>query len=220
VTRSFTASATLSTGASPSPYPLADGHLALAVSFTSGRAGLVGRNVSLAVALRAAVAALSGHPFARVLVNSTFDAQDGTTTSTYTLAITRQTGFETWAAENGVSTGSDRQFSNYAFGLPPGNQGSRSIAISGESISQDGSPVVLISNGGANIYALYGRRKDRSTAGLSYAVEFSGDLASWETATAAPSVIASDADTEAVVIPFPAQVAGKPTRFFRVTLTQ
>ncbi len=147
-------------------------------------------------------------------------AQDGTTTSTYTLAITRQTGFETWAAENGVSTGSDRQFSNYAFGLPPGNQGSRSIAISGESISQDGSPVVLISNGGANIYALYGRRKDRSTAGLSYAVEFSGDLASWETATAVPSVIASDADTEAVVIPFPAQVAGKPTRFFRVTLTQ
>lgn len=111
----------------------------------------------------------------------------------------------------------------FAFGTDPTSSGSgaASIAWSGGILTQHGQPVANAQNitGGVNFRAVFCRRKDYASAGLIYRVQFSGDLTTWQTSTATPSLLASDSEIDAVSVPYPFFVGGKKARFFRVTVT-
>ena len=73
--------------------------------------------------------------------------------------------------------------------------------------------------GGTSHFALFGRRKDAASVGLTYAVEFSDTLSGWSTTAAVPSMIAQDSEIEAVTVPFPPAGASPAKTFFRVVVT-
>jgi hypothetical protein len=64
--------------------------------------------------------------------------------------------------------------------------------------------------------AVFARRRDHVAAGLSYTVEFSGDLSTWRASTATPTLLAQNGEIQAVSVPYPFFVNGKKARFFRV----
>lgn len=68
--------------------------------------------------------------------------------------------------------------------------------------------------------AVFRRRKDRVTAGLSYQVEFSSDLSDWTLSESSPSIISEDGTFEQVGLQFPILPNGKQSRFFRIQLQQ
>jgi len=63
---------------------------------------------------------------------------------------------------------------------------------------------------------VFSRRKDFATAGLTYSVEFSGDLATWKTSASTPTVLADDGEIQVVSVPYPFFVNGKKAAYFRV----
>ena len=108
----------------------------------------------------------------------------------------------------------------FAFGLNPTANSPGAIRVNAGAITP-GAPTTLVTNtpGGVDFSALYGQRKDYVSAGLSYAVEFSADLASWVPGAVAPTVIADDGTLQAVTVPYPFFINGKKARFFRVVIT-
>ena len=85
-----------------------------------------------------------------------------------------------------------------------------------------GGPLTLVTpdgTGGATRLALFCRRKDAATVGLTYTVEFSTNLAAWSLSADAPTVIAQDSELEAVTVPVPAPAGGHAPGFFRVRVT-
>jgi hypothetical protein len=54
---------------------------------------------------------------------------------------------------------------------------------------------------------------------LTYIVQFSGDLITWVSSSAVPTVIADDGVIEAVTVPYPFFVNGLKARFFRVQVS-
>ena len=85
----------------------------------------------------------------------------------------------------------------------------------GGSIGATGMPIPRIE--GADARALFVRRKDFSTAGLTYVVEFSSDLSGWQASADTPAVLADDGTNQIVSVPFPAGfIAGG---FFRVRVS-
>ena len=75
---------------------------------------------------------------------------------------------------------------------------------------------------GAEYSAVFCRRKDFLTNGLTYTVQFSAGLDAWVDSSATPTVVASDATMDVVSVPFPLLIAtakgdAKPT-FFRVAV--
>ena len=95
------------------------------------------------------------------------------------------------------------------------------ISLNGATIIQRGRPALWLQNiaNGVARRALYGRRKDYVASGLTYTVQFSGDLVSWTDSTATPAVVAGDAEIDAVTVPYPLFVNGRKARFFRVQVT-
>ena len=89
---------------------------------------------------------------------------------------------------------------------------------SGSNLQQRGVPNPFASGtaGSFTFRAVFARRKDFGAAGLSYTVEFSGDLSSWRASTATPSVLADDGEIQAVSVPYPFFVNGKKATYFRV----
>ena len=67
--------------------------------------------------------------------------------------------------------------------------------------------------------AVFNRRKQHVAEGLEYTVLFSSDLGDWDESTDAPEVIASDAEVEAVAVPFPDAAGAEQACFFRVRIT-
>jgi hypothetical protein len=56
-------------------------------------------------------------------------------------------------------------------------------------------------------------------AGITYTVQFSADLTSWENSITTPTLIASDAEMDAVSVPFPTLLGnGAKPRFFRLSI--
>jgi hypothetical protein len=108
----------------------------------------------------------------------------------------------------------------YAFATNPMNGTLGPITYAAGSVSGHGQPVLDITSGFA---AVFGRRLDRVARGLTYTVQFSADLQSWENNTAEPTVLAADAEIEAVSVPFPATInPGNPVvpHFFRILVRQ
>jgi hypothetical protein len=94
------------------------------------------------------------------------------------------------------------------------------IEVTSGAITRRGTPTVNIVKSGTSFTynALFGRRKDWATAGLTFTVQFSGDLATWYNSTATPTVIADDGTVEAVTVRYPFFVGGKKAQFFRVAV--
>ena len=73
-------------------------------------------------------------------------------------------------------------------------------------------------------YAVYGRRVDHATSGLTYTQQFSPGLSVWGDFATAPTVIATDGTIEAVKVPFPGlfDFGSGPEKatFFRMEVSQ
>ncbi|MBL9144408.1 MAG: choice-of-anchor D domain-containing protein [Verrucomicrobiaceae bacterium] len=110
----------------------------------------------------------------------------------------------------------------FAFGtLPDSNaSGPSTIEVVNGVITRHGSQTVQVekTTGSFSYKALFGRRRDWETAGLTFTVQFSGDLSQWFSSSAIPTVIATDADIEAVTVPYPLFVGGKKAQFYRVVV--
>jgi ELWxxDGT repeat protein len=93
--------------------------------------------------------------------------------------------------------------------------------LGGGTIVSTGQPIVIYEprpNGYA-FAAVYTRRKDYLAVGLTYTVQFSADLAIWQSSAAVPTVLADDGTHQAVSVPYPFFVGGKKARFFRVEIS-
>ncbi len=112
----------------------------------------------------------------------------------------------------------------YAFGTDPANllSGPGDISYHAGVVTQRGQPKLSLSAnpGGVTFLAVFGRRKDYLTAGLTYTVQFSADLTGWQNSSATPNVIASDAEMDAVSVRYPFFLSdGRKAQFFRVRVT-
>ncbi len=127
---------------------------------------------------------------------------------------------------NGTQAGiaSDADFDSlsnlqeYAFGTDPLQASGAAVQWSGSTFQSAGVPVPYATtvNGVFSYRAVFSRRKDYSAAGLSYAVEFSADLATWKASTVTPTPLADNGEIEAVYVPYLIFVNGKKAKFFRV----
>jgi hypothetical protein len=111
-----------------------------------------------------------------------------------------------------------KNLQEFAFGTHPLLSNSRPVAWSGAVLQQRGLPLPSVEpNGDAfSFRAVFSRRKDREAVGLAYSVEFSSDLATWQTSTSTPVVLAQDEEVEVVSVPYPLFLNGKKAGFFRV----
>ena len=166
------------------------------------------------------------------------DAAGNAGTATFTVTVTPLTPAENWryanfgtAANTGAAAGTadadgdgKTNAVELAFGTDPNNAGSGPGALTftgtfagGGAIGQRGQPIVRAE--GTDRRALFMRRIDYAAAGLTYAVEFTGDLSTWEASTATPVAQASDGVYEIVSVPYPSFVSGQQARYFRVRVT-
>jgi len=141
---------------------------------------------------------------------------------------------DAWQAQyfgqNGLNAGPNDNFDGdglnnlqeFAFGTDPTENSPGSLAYAAGLVSQRGLPAVSLRNipGGVDFRAAFIRRKNHLAAGLIYQVQFSGDLTTWMNSSTTPTIVASDAETEAVTVPYPFFVNGKKARFFRVAVSQ
>ena len=148
------------------------------------------------------------------------------------LAGTGQTVFAAWAAANGVANdpnalGSNGQKNvvNFAFGINPVTGGAGGLQYAGTfagsgTITAPGLPVTMVESAGNGVdfRALFVRRKDYVTAGLTYTPQFSADMSAWQNSAAVPAVLADDGVNQIVSVPYPVFIAGKKARFFRVSV--
>ncbi len=106
----------------------------------------------------------------------------------------------------------------YAFGINPLQSYAGMLRWSGTNLLEPGVPMPFASGtaGSFTFRAVFARRKDYAAAGLSYTVEFSGDLATWRASTSTPVVVADDGQVQAVSVPYPFFVNGKKATYFRV----
>ncbi|EDY18001.1 peptidase M36 fungalysin [Chthoniobacter flavus Ellin428] len=155
-------------------------------------------------------------------------AQDGLTTKTYSVAVTRRTPYQDWATNLGLSgaaldpmgdfnNSGLKNLQKWAFATSTGsNAVVGPIQVSNGTLVAHGVPT-LYSPDGVHYFALFGRRKDAATVGLTYVAAFSNGLSTWSNSADIPTVIAQDSEIEAVTVPFPP--AGQPQSFFRVNVT-
>ncbi|MGV3663901.1 MAG: HYR domain-containing protein [Prosthecobacter sp.] len=165
-------------------------------------------------------------------------AQDGTTTRTYTVAVTSQSvtenALEDWAADQGLPPSAAGPLADadgdgvpnlmeFAFGTSPSTSSAAPMQFSGTfaggvTVSQKGQPVVATepSPTGTDFRAVFVQRVDKDALGLTYTVKFSADLVTWQTSTVTPTVLGSDGTHQAVSVPYPPFVGGKKARFFTV----
>ncbi|MBT8036351.1 MAG: family 16 glycosylhydrolase [Verrucomicrobiae bacterium] len=119
----------------------------------------------------------------------------------------------------------------FAFGTDPTSSDSLPLIYTANGdVNRPGKPILqnFAAQGESPAYrAVYSRRKDFDTAGLTYTVEFSADLEQWTASAVTPTVLTgsgSAGDQEAVSVPFLTTVPANggaqnlPPKFFRVSL--
>ncbi len=114
-------------------------------------------------------------------------------------------------------------FLEFAFGLNPNLSDSRILEadIPGSLLTRRGTPVNWFTTtmSGTEFRVIYLRRKLAAEEGLTYTPQFSGDLINWNNSAATPTVIASDAEMEAVSLSYPLFAPGITGGFFRVNVS-
>jgi hypothetical protein len=159
-------------------------------------------------------------------------AQDTVTTTTYSVATTRRTPYQDWAVANGLGLGAEAMDPNgdsdgdgikniheWAFATNPAARGCGLISVDNGVLLAHGGPTVITEPdglGGFTYFAVFGRRKDAATVGLTYVVEFSDTLSGWNASAVIPTVIAQDSEIEAVAVPFPPIATDPPQAFFHI----
>ncbi len=171
------------------------------------------------------------------------DAAGNTGTGQFRVTVTPLTAEEQWRYENfGTAENSGPSAPNgdwdgdgvsnlleLAFGTSPTSTvaGVSSLAFSGSfaaggALESRGQPIVAQepTPTGVDFRALYVRRKNAATVGLTYTVEFCATLGgAWQARTVTPTVLADDGDYELVSVPYPFFVGGKKARFFHVKVS-
>ena len=140
--------------------------------------------------------------------------------------------YDTWRAQHPLLVGSSAapgadadsdsitNLMEFGLGTDPGvsSPGPMSYVPAGD-FTTPGQPVMVVD--GSTRYAVFGRRNTYVEDGLSYTIQFSADLISWENSMATPTLQATNFDMEAFSVPFPATIApGVQPRFFRLAVTQ
>lgn len=106
----------------------------------------------------------------------------------------------------------------FAFGMDPSLALIGTVRWNGSTLLNAGTPLVSTNGSGGTFQAVFARRLDYLSARLTYTVEFSADLVTWEASTATPSVLASNAEMQVVSVPYPLLVNAQKATFFRVKL--
>jgi hypothetical protein len=145
---------------------------------------------------------------------------------------TAKTAYQIWAESAGVTGTNSGPTQNkdsdgltnleeYAFGTNPNASDSGPIELNGSSVVKRGSPIVTVGTNGTTVdpNAVFCRRKDAASVGLTYTVQFSADMTTWSTSTATPTVIADDGEIEVVKVHYPFSVNGRKAQFFHVVIT-
>ena len=114
----------------------------------------------------------------------------------------------------------------FAFGTNPLTSTAAGLLYNGTlagggAITATGQPITLFESipTGVDFRALFVRRDDYATYGLTYTVQFSPDLSIWTPSLAVPTVLADDGTHQVVSVPFPGFLNGKKARFFRVQVS-
>ena len=98
-------------------------------------------------------------------------------------------------------------YAEFAFGLNP--------LVSSPSI---GSTVESTQGADGQMQAVFKRRSDYLTSGVSYIYEFSSDLQSWESSAAVPQLLSDDGTMQTLTLGFPVLSSGQQSHFFRTRL--
>ena len=107
----------------------------------------------------------------------------------------------------------------FAFGRNPNVADSTELVVADDHTLTTGTPILSILTAGdaVNFTVRFVRRADAEMAGLTYKVQFSRDMAEWETSDQAPIVVAAQGDYEVVQVDFPFALSnGRKPQFFRV----
>lgn len=109
----------------------------------------------------------------------------------------------------------------FAFGTNPGARDNGKLEVVNGVITKRGQPDVSVATttNGVDFRAAFCRRKDQSTAGLTYTVQFSPDLVTWQSSNVTPTVTADDGTYQVVTVKYPFFVSGQKAHFFRVSIT-
>lgn len=166
-----------------------------------------------------------------------FATNDSANPYHFAISGTGQTPFEAWLAGFNFTAFTNPNLTpagdpdhdgqsnwlEYTLGTDPTKPTLGVITWAGGNVTARGTPVahlVRTPSGGADFVAVFGRRKDAATVGLTYTPQFSTDLATWVDASADPVVLASDAEIDAVSVTLPLLIetphGPAPPMFFRV----
>lgn len=113
----------------------------------------------------------------------------------------------------------------FAFGTDPTSNltGSAGLVYSGTfagggALTLPGQPLTRFEAIPNNVdfRALFIRRKDFISAGLTYTPQFSTDMSFWQNSSVIPTVLADDGTWQVVSVPYPRSIAGRKARFFRI----
>ena len=107
----------------------------------------------------------------------------------------------------------------FAFGTDPNAADSTGLVVIDGQTLTTGTPVLstLTVNDQVNFTVRFIRRVDADSAGLIYNVQFSRDVAEWETTDQLPILVATQGDYEVVEVNFPFALSnGRKPQFFRV----
>ena len=170
-------------------------------------------------------------------------ADDGINAPSYddvTIIVSEPSTYNTWASGNfthafvdtGYNANSDGDNTSnlveFAFGMDPTVSDSRSLSyVSGGNVTEYGVPKMqnFATPETPDFRAVFLRRKDHATSGLTYEVQFSADLEQWTSSATTPTRLTasnSAGDYEAVSVPCPPTVPAHgssqnlPPQFFRV----
>ena len=146
-------------------------------------------------------------------------------------------GYAAWCVTSGLTAGENdgktqdpdgdgiNNLIEFAFATDPLASSAGPVTYSGTTVTSHGQPTTSITNitNGVDFRAVFGRRKDYQTAGLSYTVQFSAGLDIWVNSAETPTVLASDDEIDVVSVPYPMFIpttrgVEKPT-YFRVSVT-
>jgi hypothetical protein len=159
------------------------------------------------------------------------------------ITVSNPTPYQTWTGGAFTGTFTDSALTSnpdgdnltnlqeFAFGTDPTVSASGPMVyVVGGNVVTAGCPILqnfAATGQPADYRAVFARRKDYITSGLTYAVQFSADLSLWTTSATAPTTqtgAGSTGNMEAVSVPFLTSVSlqaggSAPPKFFRVGVT-